>query len=325
MNATTEIILSEKNIQFLKLLASKITEIPSIEPELYCKQAKELSEYLPTHIKESLMHFSEFGSNKGFLLINNISLDDTEIPDTPNGNTFKIGEQTILSKIQAILTSYVGEMIAYEAEGYGRLFQDVVPIYSMATNQTSLGSRIELENHTEQCFSKLRPDILSLACLRGDENAFTYIMPVQTVIRNLTDEEIKYLREPNWTTGVDLSFKMNGNEFIDGDIRGPFPIISGSMEDPHFLFDQDLMKGINEESQQMVSKIIEIYKANREIHNLKPGEIVLIDNRRAVHGRSAFLPKYNGTDRFLIRCFATFDYKKSEYAREQRTVKAIYS
>ena len=325
MSITTELILSEKDIQFLKLLAAKITEIPSIEPELYCKQAKGLSEYLPTHIKETLSYFSEFGSDTGFLLIKNISLDDTEIPENPNENSFKIGEQTILSKIQAILISYIGEMIAYEAEGHGRLFQDIVPIHSMATNQTSLGSRIELENHTEQCFSNLRPDVLCLACLRGDENAFTYIMPVKTVIKHLTDEEIKYLREPNWITGVDLSFKMNGNEFIDGDVRGPFPIISGSVEDPHFLFDEDLMNGIDEKSQRMVGKIIEIYKANREIHNLKPGEIVLIDNRRAVHGRSAFLPKYNGTDRFLIRCFATFDYEKSEYAREERTVKAIYS
>ena len=33
------------------------------------------------------------------------------------------------------------------------------------------GSGVELELHTEQAFSKLRPDVLSLACLRGNPKA----------------------------------------------------------------------------------------------------------------------------------------------------------
>jgi L-asparagine oxygenase len=79
----------------------------------------------------------------------------------------------------------------------------------------------------------------------------------------------------------------------------------------------------------MIRKIVDIYYQRKILHNLKPGEIILIDKRRAVHGRSAFNPKYDGKDRFLIRCFATFDLSKSEYARETptspRTVTAIYS
>ena len=60
---------------------------------------------------------------------------------------------------------------------------------------------------------------------------------------------------------------------------------------------------------------------------VKPLEIILIDNNRAVHGRSPFFPKYDGNDRFLVRCFATFDLEKSAYARldGERTIAAIYS
>ena len=107
------------------------------------------------------------------------------------------------------------------------------------------------------------------------------------------------------------------------------PIISGTQDDPILIFDQDLMTGITPEATDMIKKIVDIYYQKKIRHNLKPGEILLIDNKRAVHGRSAFKPRYDGKDRFLIRCFATFDLSKSEYARENlsspRTISAIYS
>ena len=202
----------------------------------------------------------------------------------------------------------------------------------MANNQTSVSSNVELEIHTEQAFSNLRPDILSLSCLRGDENAFTYILPIQKIIDNVTPEELHLLKQPLWNCGVDLSFKINGNDFIDGDIRGPFSIITDIInnekcEDYNLIFDQDLMTGINEDANNMITKIVDIYYKERISHNLKPGEIIFVDNRRAVHGRSPFIPKYDGNDRFLIRCFSTFDYDKSKYARinNNRNILAIYS
>lgn len=318
-------ITQDERIQ-LFALANKLSVSPSEEPELFCSQSKELSKQLPKRIIDILLSFSKHGSETGFLLIKNLE-NDENIPNTPPSNGYKIGEQTILARIQSLFINVICEMIGYEAEGYGRLFQDVVPVESMSKNQTSIGSSVELEIHTEQAFSKLRPDILSLACLRGDLEAYTHILPVQYILNNLNDDDKKLLREPLWKTGVDLSFKLNGHEFIDGDIRGPLSIISGPLEDPLLVFDQDLMTGITEESDKMVKKIIDIYYKHRLRHNLKPNEIVLIDNNRAVHGRSPFFPKYDGYDRFLIRCFGTFDYDKSEYARpnNSRTVGAIYS
>jgi len=319
----------DEDIEILLKLAECITANPSLSPLLFCEQAKEQAQHISSHIKSILTSFATAGSETGFLLIKTIPLDDATIPQTPSGNKYKVGETTILAKIQAILISATSDMIAYEAEGYGSLFQDVVPLKAMEQAQTSLGSNTELEIHTEQAFSRLKPDILSLACLRGDPEAFTHIFPVQTILEHTTPEEQELLRQPLWKTSVDLSFKLNNNEFIDGDTRGPMPIISGPQDDPTLTFDQDLMTGITQEATDMIRKIVDIYYQRKILHNLKPGEIILIDNRRAVHGRSAFNPKYDGKDRFLIRCFATFDLLKSEYARENptspRTVTAIYS
>jgi len=318
--------LTSGEISTFQKLTELITANPSNSPDIFCMQVKEQSSNIPTRIKKELEVFASSGSKTGFLLIKTIPIDNSSIPDTPEGNHFKVGETTILAKIQAIIVSYISELIAYEAEGYGRLFQDVVPIKSMEKQQTSLGSNTELEIHTEQAFSKLRPDILSLACLRGDQSAFTHIFPINSILNNTTEDEQNLLKKPLWYTGVDLSFKLNDNDFIDGDIRGPMPIISGPANNPTLVFDQDLMSSPDPKAREMITKIINLYYQHKVRHNLKPGEIILIDNNRAVHGRSAFSPKYDGKDRFLIRCFSTFDFKKSEYARHNtRTVTAIYS
>ena len=307
---------------------SKITVLASEEPELFCSQLRQID--IPEPIQKSLRYFAKNGLETGFLLISpKILLQNMEeIPRTPPGNHYHVGETTVLSKIQGLIMSKMCEMIAYEAEGFGELYQDIIPIYSMASIQTSLGSSMELEIHTEQAFSKLRPDIISLACLRGDINAFTYILPVNRILENLTVDEIEMLYQPLWKMGVDLSFKLYGKDFIEGDIRGPFAILNGSRDDPQLIFDQDLMFGMTEESHKLIGKIVSIYYKYRIVHNLKPGEIIFIDNNRAVHGRSSFSPKYDGYDRFLIRCFGTFDFEKSSYARSTehpRTIQAIYS
>lgn len=321
----TIIEVTETEYQILLSLANQMNTHPSKNPHLFCKQCSRFSNYVPERLQNIIKQFGDKGSSTGYLLIKNCKIENLD--PTPPGNQYKIGENTDLAKIQAILIHVMGEMIAYEAEGYGRLFQDVVPIQSMENTQASVGSGVELEIHTEQAFSKLRPDILSLACLRGDPNAFTHIFPVKSIIDHLTPEECALLREPLWKTGVDLSFKMHGKEFVDGDIRGPMSILSGPLEDQVLVFDQDLMMGITEEAQGLIKKIVDLYYKHKNAHNLCPGEIIFIDNNRAVHGRSPFFPKYDGKDRFLVRCFATFDLNKSAFARDEnsRTIKAMYS
>ena len=323
-------LTNDENIILIDL-AFKITASPSKNSSLFCRQSKECSANVPQRIKLILTDFAKKGTETGFLLIKNVSFDSITpglpVPKTPDNNNSKIGETTLLAYIQSILLNVIAEMISYEAEGHGELFQDIVPIKNMENEQTSVGSNTELEIHTEQAFSKLRPDILSLACIRGDPLAQTYILPINYILQHINDHEHELLRLPLWKTGVDLSFKLNGNDFIEGDIRGPFPIISGNYTDPKLFFDQDLMFGVNEESNNLIKKIISIYYTYRNQHNLQSGEIILIDNMRAVHGRSPFYPKYNGYDRFLIRCFAVYDYEFSHYARynESHMVSAIYS
>jgi L-asparagine oxygenase len=320
--------LTNDEIEILLTLASKITASPSLQTDLFCSLAKEHSRKIPQRLKDLLVEFSKKGTKTGFLLIKTIPIDNNSIPPTPfKSETNKIGENTVLARIQSLIISFIANLISYEAESNGNLFQDIFPVKGMEKQQTSVGSSTELEIHTEQAFSKLKPDILCLSCLRSNSEAKTHILPVSSITENMDNNELQLLRQPLWKTGVDLSFKLNNIEFIDGDIRGPISILSENIDDPILTFDQDLMFGITEESKPFIKKIVDIYYNKRISHVLQPGEIILIDNLRAVHGRSPFLPNYDGNDRFIVRCFGVYDYEFSNYARlnNSRMVSAIFS
>jgi len=143
----------------------KLAEMITACDDQFLNQVDEAVTHLPYRITQLLASFVLHGSPSGYLHVSNINLQHTS--PTPLSNKSHIGETTELARIQAIFNQAMGEMVSYEAEG-GRLFQDMVPKPDLSHTQTSLGSGVELELHTEQAFSQLRPDILSLACLRGN-------------------------------------------------------------------------------------------------------------------------------------------------------------
>lgn len=322
--AESHIALSSQEADLLEGLA-EYTARPDSAPEEFCREARLAAVHLPKRLVETLYDFGRWGSPSGTLTISGLPL--CAVPETPPDSSKHLGELTNLARIQAIFNESLGRMIAYEAEGAGRLFQDMVPARASARTQTSLSSEVELEVHTEQAFSELRPDYLSLACLRGDPDAHTYLLPAREVVANVEADAAKMLRQPLWTTGVDESFRIGGHEFLNGDVRGPVPIISGSDEDPFMLLDQDLMSGVNEQAQQLLDDIGNLYLRCRHSHTLAAGEIIILDNNRVAHGRSDYAARFDGTDRFIIRSFAVRDLAKSRLGREadSRVVTARFS
>jgi hypothetical protein len=238
--------LTDTDIKTLQDLTHSITASPSGEPEEFINQIKYVCISAPVRLKEFLLRFVCGKYKDGFIVIKNYPVN--EIPNTPSDNKQHFGEKTTLANIQSIINQLIGEMVSYEAEGGGKIFQDMVPNKNLSKTQTSLSSNVELEIHTEQAFSSRKPDYLSLACLRGDDKAITYIFHKNVLLENIEDQERELLCKPLWKIGVDMSFKMNKNvEFIDGDVRGPISIIDDKTR--NFVFDQDLMYGITEEAE----------------------------------------------------------------------------
>lgn len=277
-------------------------------------------------LRADLERFRDRGSPTGVFLVNLAdAVDLSAVPPTPPSNADRVGATTALAAAQAAINRAIGEMVAYEAEGGGALFQDMVPCRELRVTQTSLGSGVPLEIHTEQAFSDLRPDFLSLACLRGDPDAKTYTLHVRQILDGVDAREAELLRRPLWTVGVDASFVASG--LVSAATRGPVAIVSGTDDDPTLVFDQDLMRGVTAEAEALRLKVVDVYLARRREHALRPGDVLLVDNMRAVHGRSAFRARFDGTDRFIVRSFVVRDLARSAHARdgESRTVLAAFS
>ncbi len=59
----------------------------------------------------------------------------------------------------------------------------------------------------------------------------------------------------------------------------------------------------------MLSKVVEITN-DPSLYTavaLRPGDLLVLDNRRAVHARTAFTPRFDGTDRWLQRVYGFSD------------------
>ena len=320
----TLLSLDSAQAEAIRAAALSVTADANSEPDEFNRQALAASFDVPADVRTAILNFSDVGSDTGILVVRGLIVDD-DLLDTPLDNTGGFGAKTVFAKQMAVLAQLLGTMVAYEAEGNGHLIQDMVPNPKLATTQQSQGSKVELEAHTEQCFSDYKPDYVILGALRGDPEALTYAFSGRNIISHFTPEEIAKLRQPLWATMIDDSFRP----YIPNPeaVRGPYPIISGPDDDPYVLVDQDLMHGITAEAQQLLNKVVEVYIANRDAHNLQAGDLLMLDNLRAMHGRSMYAPRFDGKDRFIARGFVVRDLRRlwPQLLGDRRTVAAVYS
>lgn len=195
-----------------------------------------------------------------------------------------------------------GFPICYKQEHGGKLIQNIVPVHKTENGQISTSSKTNLYLHTEMAFHPYKPSFVFLLCLRGDEAAATTIASVNEIIEKLDKETIEILELPNFVTGIDESFRDGKND----NFGLTTPVLINIGNEFHDLkwtmtFDFELMKGLNSESEYALNKMRDAVNASIDSIYLKAGDLLLIDNNRAVHGRSSFQPKYDGTDRWLKR------------------------
>lgn len=308
----------------IKAAARTITADPNSDPDEFGRQAVAASFDVPASLRAAVLNFSDVGSEAGILVVRGLYVDE-DLIDTPLDNKGGFGAKTLFAREMAVIAQLLGSMVAYEAEGNGHLIQDMVPNPKLATTQQSQGSKVELEAHTEQCFSDYKPDYVILGALRGDSDAFTYAFAGRKLADHFTADEMAKLRQPLWATTIDESFQPY---IPDPDaVRGPFPILTGPSSDPYILVDQDLMHGITAEAQRLLEKIVEVYIAHRDGHALEAGDLLLLDNLRAMHGRSMYAPRFDGKDRFIARGFVVRDRRRlwSQLLDDRRTIGAAFS
>ncbi|MGZ4795544.1 MAG: TauD/TfdA family dioxygenase [Acidimicrobiia bacterium] len=224
-------------------------------------------------------------------------LDVGDVPPTPSAMEPTTGttrsERTLLAAAGAL-----GDPVGYAQEHGGRVVQNIYPLAETATEQISTSSDVSLAFHTETAFHPHKPHYLLLLCLRGDPSAATTLCSIDALDPILSDDTRATLAEPRFRIGVDLSFGRGRGWTTD-----PAPVVTRTDSDVRFTYDGELTVGTDEAATRAGRDLDAAIAAAHTAVVLDAGDLLVVDNHRAVHGRSRFHARCDGSDRWLRRTF----------------------
>jgi len=269
---------------------------------------------MPPAVDEALARFASRPHRSGALLIRNSPIGD--LPPTPSTPASFVHKDLATELTLLTVARQLGQPVGYLPEHGGRIVQNIVPTEGDADRQTSTSSRSNLMFHTETAFHPYRPRYLLLLCLRGDPAARTTLASVHDIVESLDDEIVDAMFEARYRTAVDASFlEGRANEF------GPLmPLVSGTLDEPTFVFDADLTVGVDPLAEHVVDAVRDAIDRCQTSVVLQPGDLLVIDNNVAVHGRSPFVARFDGNDRWLQRTFVVADLAPSAADRDGRVI-----
>lgn len=314
--AIKTIVLTEAARRALAEAADEVAKFDLVnDTERFVSEAHVQSAALPEELRREIQHFGRFGNRDGGIVIDGIPIG--AIPDTPPAADLAVGATLREAALMSILLALLGEQIGYRPEMGGNLVQDVLPVPGDEHEQVSTGALVDLKTHVEMAFSEFRSDYVALQCLRADHEgaAGTTLSSIDRMLPMLDEQTIRTLRAPLFRTKVDKSFlrgdALTDDVWIDDNVR----ILSESETRARLRVDFAETEGMTPEAVAALERLNEAAVATQQLVRLRPGQMIICDNNRALHGRTVFEPRYDGQDRWLLRAFITKDLRKSELVR----------
>jgi L-asparagine oxygenase len=252
---------------------------------------------LPSPVLNSILALRRLDS-RGSLVIRGLPVDP-DLPPTPTTVTpdlrdaFPIARSALLGTVQLL-----GEAFAYRNEYDSEIITHVLPSRSGLDTVSSQGSRAVLPYHTEDVhLSPFLPDYLALMCLRPDPQrlARTCLVHAADVRSLLPAETVEILSLPLFHVRTPVSFGGAGGS------SAPIPVFSGPREQPQIAAEFTDMVGLTRAAVDALAILIEASNRAAVEVDLDRGDLLLIDNRRVLHGRTPFEPLLDGTDRWCVR------------------------
>lgn len=273
--------------------------------------ACEKSAWLPRRIMSVLRKFRNDPGSSGYLLFQNVPVaGDAPLPDTPCIADSVERKATIPTSAIVLFSLSLGEMISYRAEKSGALIQNVVPVPGYEDTQTHAGS-VLLEMHTENAYLEHFPDYVSLLCVREDVtgDAQFCVSSLRDALPLLSPDTIQVLYEPIFSSRPPRPFISVKN------LRS-HAVLSGDIEDPNLSVDFADTIALDRRGDSALDELREALMKTMNYYQLKVGDLVIVDNRVTVHGRTPYVPSYDGTDRWLQRIFTHLDNRRTRVARK---------
>jgi hypothetical protein len=293
-----------------------VSDIPDapVNTPAFLRAVAHAGRTLPPGVYDALVDFVDDAPASGALLLQNMPLGD--LPPTPEDPLLadkpdRVSEFTLLA-----VGRVLGRPVGYLPEHGGDVVQNISPTRRNADRQVSTSSKSMLEFHTEAAFHPHRPRYLLLLCLRGDPAAATTLCSISAVLDTLSPRSRAALFEPRFTTGIDESYAGGPSEARS--VRRP--VLYGDPDRPKLWLDADLMTGVDPVAQEALDELARLVREHATAVTLQAGDLLVVDNDVAVHGRTPFTPRFDGTDRWLQRSFVVADHTAADGSREGRVI-----
>ena len=268
--------------------------------ERFLVEAATIVQALPAELIRTLVRFRTYGSPDEAIVVRGLLPPHAEYGPTPAHWSLQAqNKRSFESELcLAGVTTLLGDLFSFNSEHHGNLIQNVVPQEADPFAQTTYGSATFLDWHVEHAFADVRSDYTALLCLRGHPEAATTIAPIRAI--PLDEPHRRLLFEARYLVAPD-------DEQECGVVaHGPVAVLTGSPEDPFIRLDPLFMRPSDPddgEAAAALRHIVERIPIGARQHVLVPGDLLVFDNRRVVHGRTAFRPRFDGTDRWLQKGF----------------------
>jgi L-asparagine oxygenase len=308
-----ELTLSQTDVMQIDWIARGLRRGPhdEVDNSTWIAAARQSSCSLPHRLRRALRHFRRDPGPGGSMIVRGFPVGAHELPPTPvNGSVQRAF--SVPAAMLVLAACELGDPIAFRAEKSGALVHDVVPVPGREDFQDSAGS-VLLSFHNENAFHRHRPDFVMLLCLRTDHDrtAGLRVASARELLPAMSGETVATLFSPEFVTKPPPSFGYSGC------LSAPHAVLAGAAEDPDIRLDMAATTALTPRAQLALGKLGEVLDQIAHTFRLVPGDLAIVDNRVALHGRTAFQPRYDGRDRWLQRTFVAADLRRSRDLRPQ--------
>ncbi|MGW0060647.1 TauD/TfdA family dioxygenase [Streptosporangium sandarakinum] len=235
----------------------------------------------------------------GFLVIRGLFDEFADPGPTPlhwsQNNERRTAEHDIgLITVAATL----GSVFGWTNQQDGRIVHDILPSPGHENMQVGASSAVPLAWHTEDGFHPERADLLILLCLRNPDGVGTRLANIRHA--DIGDADLVLLEEPLLVIEPDDSYG-------DATDRSAPPVGMATVwarnDGPCVRYDPSYTRMLTDDGcfLEAYGKLGAAFEECGRTVSLDPGDLLIVDNDTVVHGRVAFRPRYDGTDRWLKR------------------------
>ena len=293
-----------------EILDDLVENVTGSTPEETMDQVTALRGSVPTELLAAFGRLIS-GRDEPALLIRGFAVDDRSIGPTPTHwmSCRPLQVDSIIRRYELLLVliaQSIGELFGYGSLQGGRLVHNVMPMAGAETDQSGHGSEAVLAWHTEDAFTSLRADYLALMGLRNTDAVATTIAGI-SALEGLDSQDLQVLKEPRFAIVPDDEHLRSTSPRPSNSILSGFaapaviPVLYEAPRGLRMVIDSVYMTPIDSVAEASFGRAVEALDAALERVAVLPGDVLLIDNHRAVHGREDFPARYDGTDRWLLK------------------------